>query len=120
MNTFSRLILIAPLVVLTPGCSQQVQLPSGTLGHNKMTSVITTVKIAGAPEPVFDLVTTARFWPQWHPATMAVGGVTERPYRFGDRIYERGRIGNQDFETSWKVVEYIRPSRVVLQSQMNT
>jgi hypothetical protein len=35
----------------------------------------------------------------------------------GDRIYERGRIGNQDFETSWKVVEYIRPSRVVLQSE---
>jgi hypothetical protein len=23
---------------------------------------------------VFDVVTTARFWPEWHPATRAVGG----------------------------------------------
>jgi uncharacterized protein YndB with AHSA1/START domain len=80
-------------------------------------AVVNTVTIAGAPEAVFDLVTTAKLWPQWHPATQAVGGVTERPYVLNDLIHERGRIGNQDFQTTWKVLEHARPSRVVLQSQ---
>jgi hypothetical protein len=48
---------------------------------------------------------------------MAVGGVMERPYGLGDWIHERGRIGNQDFQITWKVVEHVRPSRVVLQSE---
>jgi uncharacterized protein YndB with AHSA1/START domain len=75
------------------------------------------VTITGAPEAVFDLITTARFWPQWHPVSRAVGGVTERPYGLGDRIHERGRIGDRDFQITWKVVEHVRPSRVVLQSE---
>ena len=81
------------------------------------TTVSNTVTIRGAPKAVFDLITTARLWPQWHPATKAVGGVVERPYGLGDLIHERGRIGDKDFETTWKVVEHRRPSKIVLQSQ---
>jgi hypothetical protein len=73
--------------------------------------------INGAPGAVFDLITTARFWPQWHPATLTVGGVVERPYGVGDLIHERGRVGDTQFETTWKVVEHIRGSKVVLESQ---
>src|SRR3989304_10574616 len=73
------------------------------------TTVSNTVTIRGAPKAVFDLITTARLWPQWHPATKAVGGVVERPYGLGDLIHERGRIGDKDFETTWKVVEHRRP-----------
>ena len=93
------------------------QPPSEPSQKEARMSVVNTVTIAGAPEAVFDLVTTAKLWPQWHPATQAVGGVTERPYGLNDLIHERGRIGNQDFETTWKVAEHARPSRVVLQSQ---
>jgi len=82
-----------------------------------MASVINTVTIAGEVEPVFDLVTTARFWPQWHPATEAVGGVTERPYRFADSIWERGKIASLQFHITWKVAEYARPERVILECQ---
>jgi hypothetical protein len=32
-------------------------------------------------------------------------------------IHERGQIGSADFETTWKVVEHVRPSKIVLQSQ---
>src|SRR5919197_6737527 len=117
MNTFARLLSIGTLLVLTACYSQQKQLASEDFRRDGMTRVINSVTIAGTPQVVFDLITTARFWPQWHPATMAVGGVRERPYGLGDRIYERGRIGNQDFQTSWKVVEHVRPSRVVLQSE---
>lgn len=82
-----------------------------------MASVINTVTIAGEVEPVFDLVTTARFWPQWHPATEAVGGVTERPYRLADLVWEQGKISSLQFQITWKVAEYLRPERVVLECE---
>ena len=47
-----------------------VNLPNG----GRMAAVVNTIKIGGPAEAVFDLVTTARFWPEWHPATRAVGG----------------------------------------------
>ena len=58
-----------------------------------MATLTTTIQIHGALAPVFDLVTTTRFWPQWHPATIGVGGVTERPFQLGDKIRERAHIG---------------------------
>jgi uncharacterized protein YndB with AHSA1/START domain len=82
-----------------------------------MRSVVNTVTINAAPEAAFDLITTARFWPQWHPATLAVGGVVERPYGLGDRISEQGRIGHLNFQVVWKVAEYRRPVLVVLQAE---
>lgn len=80
-----------------------------------MASVVNSVTINGAAAPVFDLVTTARFWPQWHPASQAVGGVTQRPFQLGDRIHERGQIASMDFQVTWKVVEHVRPNRIVLE-----
>ena len=55
-----------------------------------------------------------------YPRVTKVGGVTERPFTLGDRIFEQGRIGKQDFQTSWKVVEHVRFSRVVLQSEKSS
>jgi uncharacterized protein YndB with AHSA1/START domain len=78
-------------------------------------SVVNSVTINGAAAPVFDLVTTARFWPQWHPASQAVGGVTQRPFQLGDRIHERGQIASMDFQVTWKVVKHVRPNRIVLE-----
>ena len=120
MNTLAKLLFVAMLLVPTGCYMQQNQFAAKDTRPDEMTSSIDTVTIAGAPEAVFDLITSARFWPQWHPATKAVGGVTERPYRLGDRIYEAGRIGAQDFKTSWEVVEHARPSRVVLQSEKSS
>ena len=65
---------------------------------------------------MFDLVTSARFWSEWHPATRAVYGVTQRPYRLGDLIHERVVFGGIEMVVSWRVAEHIGPSRVVLQS----
>jgi hypothetical protein len=79
-----------------------------------MAHVINTIQINGPLEPIFDLVTTTRFWPQWHPATTGVGGVTERPVALGDKIRERAHIGGQTYEGNWTVVEHIRPTRVAL------
>jgi uncharacterized protein YndB with AHSA1/START domain len=119
-NPFARLLLIGVLPVLASCYAQPNQFAAKDYQRDGMSIVITSVTIDGSPEAVFDLVTTARFWPQWHPATRAVGGVTERPFQVGDRIHEAGRIGNLDFQTSWKVVEHVRPSRIVLQSEKST
>lgn len=75
------------------------------------------VRIDGPLEAVFDLVTSARLWPEWHPASRAVAGVTERPYRLNDIIHEQVAIGNEILDFRWRVAEHVRPSRVVLQAE---
>ena len=79
-----------------------------------MSQVTTKISIHGTPERVFDLVTTAKYWPQWHPATVAVSGQIEHPMQMGDVIRERARIGGVEGEGDWKVVEHERPRRVVM------
>jgi uncharacterized protein YndB with AHSA1/START domain len=91
--------------------------PAAATQSSGMTTVTNAVAINGPSRAVFDLITTARFWPQWHPATKAVGGAVERPYGAGDLIHERGQVGNTEFTTTWKVVEQVPQSRVVLESQ---
>lgn len=79
-----------------------------------MTRVANRIAINGPIERVFDVVTTTRHWPQWHPATISVGGVTERPIALGDPIRERARIGARVYEGEWTVAEHEYPLRVVL------
>ena len=111
--------LATALFMISAACNSHrsdQRMPAGS-AKNTLASVVNAATIEGPPEAVFDLVTTARFWPQWHPATTAVSGVTERPYLLGDRIVERGRIGQGNFEVTWKVAEHVRSRRVVLQSE---
>jgi hypothetical protein len=80
-----------------------------------MAHVRNEVVIVGPIDRVFDEVTTTRTWPAWHPATVAVGGVTDRPIQLGDQIHERARIGGKEYEGDWTVVDHQRPSRVVME-----
>lgn len=82
-----------------------------------MESVTNSVIIRGPAGPVFDLVTSARFWIRWHPATQSVGGVVERPYQLNDAVHERGQIAGVPFRVTWRVVEHSRPTRIVIHSQ---
>jgi uncharacterized protein YndB with AHSA1/START domain len=112
----TKYLLLVALAVIGFSYNQR----AGTAAEKKTSStsaVVTIVTINGTPKAVFDLITTARLWPQWHPATKGVGGVVERPYGLGDLIHERGQIGDKEFQTTWKVVEHVRPSKIVLQSQ---
>jgi hypothetical protein len=77
-----------------------------------MAQVVNQVTIDGPIETVFDEVTTTASWPDWHPATVAVGGVTDRPIALGDTIHEVARIGGKEYEGDWTVVEHERPLRL--------
>jgi predicted ester cyclase/uncharacterized protein YndB with AHSA1/START domain len=80
-----------------------------------VTSISNHIRIDGPIALVFDLVTTTRFWPRWHPATHAVSGVTDRPLQLGDRVTEHATIGGRAHAGTWTVVEHDPPTRLVLQ-----
>jgi hypothetical protein len=82
-----------------------------------MTVVTNTIRIRGQADAVFDLMTTARFWPQWHPATVAVGGVVERPFQLGSIVHEQAQIGQHRRKGNWTVAEHHRPHHVLLRME---
>jgi predicted ester cyclase len=80
-----------------------------------MTVVSNEILIDGPPNLVFDVVTTTRSWPFWHPATEAVSGQTDRPLSLGDQVRERAVLGGRVHEGTWSVTDSERPARLVLQ-----
>ena len=83
-----------------------------------MPSVSHSFECDGPVERVFDLVTTAKFWPQWHPATRDVEGDVDRPAQLGDRITEHVVIAGVEATGTWSVVECDRPHRLVLVAEL--
>ena len=80
-----------------------------------MEKIVNSIEINGGLETIFDLVTTTKYWPQWHPATVGVDGVIERPFTLNDQIIERAQIGSHLYEGTWTVVEWERPYQAKLQ-----
>lgn len=76
--------------------------------------VTKNILLRGNANRIFDLVTTAKYWTQWHPATVGVSGAIEHPMQLGDKIRERARIAGIEAEGDWTVAELERPTRVVL------
>lgn len=69
-------------------------------------------------ETVFDVVTTARFWPQWHPATRRVEGDVDGPAQLGDRITEHVMIAGRQGSGTWTVVQHDRPNHLALETDL--
>lgn len=79
-----------------------------------MPSIRNQVILQGEPRAVYDLVTTAKYWTKWHPATISVTGQIYKPMRLGDMIHERAKIGTQVGENNWTVVECDAPNHLML------
>jgi hypothetical protein len=67
---------------------------------------------------VFDVVTTARYWTEWHPATRGVEGDVDHPARLGDRIVEHVVIAGIEGTGTWTVVEHDRPHHLALETEL--
>jgi len=65
---------------------------------------------------VYDLVTTARFWTEWHPATRGVDGDVGRPARLGDKITEHVLIGGHEGSATWTVIEHDPPHHMAIET----
>lgn len=72
--------------------------------------------IARPIEDVFDAATTAKYWTDWHPATLRVEGAIHHPAQFGDTIIEYVRIADREGSGTWTVTDYDRPHRLVLET----
>ena len=68
---------------------------------------------------VFDVVTTARLWPEWHPATRAVEGDIGHPARLGDQIIEHVTIVGIEGTGTWTAVEYDPPYHLALEATLS-
>ena len=67
---------------------------------------------------VFDIVTTARFWPLWHPATRGVEGDIDEPARLGDKIIEHVTIAGIEGTGTWTVTECDPPRHLALEADL--
>jgi hypothetical protein len=67
---------------------------------------------------VFDIVTTARFWTEWHPATRGVEGDVDHPARLGDQITEHVTIAGVQGTGTWTVVERDPPYHLALEASL--
>jgi uncharacterized protein YndB with AHSA1/START domain len=77
-------------------------------------SVTTTVRIASPAPELFALVTNARQWRRWHPATAAVRDTPDRPLVQGESVVESIRAAGRSFDARWVVVECDAPRRWVI------
>ena len=66
----------------------------------------------------FDLVTTARYWTEWHPATRGIEGDVDHPARLGDHITEHVTIAGVQGTGTWTVVEHDRPHHLALETEL--
>jgi hypothetical protein len=69
-------------------------------------------------DAVFDVVTTARFWTEWHPATRGVEGDVDHPARLGDQITEHVIIAGTQGSGTWTVVEHDPPYHLALETSL--
>jgi uncharacterized protein YndB with AHSA1/START domain len=68
-------------------------------------------------EEVFDFITTASKWTQWHPATVSVSGAIFHPALEGETIVEKVRYGIARDRFAWKVEEREAPHRWVIRAK---
>jgi polyketide cyclase/dehydrase/lipid transport protein len=82
-----------------------------------MSTATNTVFINRALEDVFDFATTPKHWPQYHPNSLGVTGVTERSVLVGDVTRERANLMGRIGEGDWKVIERDAPHNPVASSR---
>jgi len=63
---------------------------------------------------VYDLATTAEYWPRWHPATQAVRGAVKAPVQLGEQIAEDVIIAGRHGLGTWTCVERDPPHHLAL------
>src|SRR5262249_13096426 len=83
-------------------------------GFASLGQVSNTVLMQRPRAAVFDVATTARHWPEWHPATRAVRGAIDHPVQLGEQITEDIVIAGMPGTATWTCIEYDRPNRLGL------
>ena len=66
--------------------------------------VETQIEIGRPPRQVFDYVSTPALWHTWHPATVEVRNVPNRPLTTGETMLELIAVGGRRDQALWTVL----------------
>jgi uncharacterized protein YndB with AHSA1/START domain len=83
-----------------------------------MTRIFNSSIIHQPIEKVFDFVTTPGSWPQWHPSSLGVSGVTEHSMLPGEQVTEKFRVAGRKGRAVWTVRERETPRRWVIEGRI--
>jgi len=73
--------------------------------------VETEIEINRPPQAVFDYVTTPALWHTWHPATVEVRDVPNRPLTTGETALELIAVAGRRDQALWTVQACVGPQR---------
>ena len=79
-----------------------------------MARIYNSIQINRPIERVFDFITTPAKWPQWHPASVSVGGNAEHSLLPGEKITEEISVAGRRGQVTWFVRERSAPGRWVI------
>jgi uncharacterized protein YndB with AHSA1/START domain len=79
-----------------------------------MTRIYNSVQIRQPIERVFDFITTPANWPQWHPASVSVGGNADHSLLAGEEVTEDISVAGRRGQVTWLVRERSEPHRWVI------
>jgi uncharacterized protein YndB with AHSA1/START domain len=79
-----------------------------------MTRICSSIQIRQPIEQVFDFITTPANWPQWHPASVSVGGNADHSLLPGEEVTENISVAGHHGQVTWLVRERSAPHRWVI------
>jgi uncharacterized protein YndB with AHSA1/START domain len=79
-----------------------------------MTCICNSIQLRQTIEQVFDFITTPANWPQWHPASVSIGGNADHSLLPGEEVTENISVAGHHGEVTWLVRERSAPHRWVI------
>ena len=79
-----------------------------------MTRICNSIQIRQPIEQVFDFITTPANWPQWHPASVSVGGNADHSLLPGEEVTENISVAGHRGQVTWLVRERSKPHRWII------
>jgi hypothetical protein len=82
-----------------------------------MTEIRTVAIIRRLPDAVFAYATVPGNWPQWHPSSLNVSGITERTLQAGESCREEYLVAGRRGSCEWTARECVPGRRWVIETQ---
>jgi hypothetical protein len=83
----------------------------------RVAEIRTVETIRRSPTDVFAYATVPGNWPQWHPSSVRVTGITDRPLEVGDSCQEEFVVAGRRGSCTWTVRERIADRRWVIDTE---
>lgn len=83
--------------------------PGSAIGTGRGVRIETEIEISRPPRQVFDYASTPALWHTWHPATVEVRNVPNRPLTTGETMLEVIAVAGRRDQALWTVTASTPP-----------